>query len=254
MRLQIYSDLHLECFPEGRDLNTDEADIIILAGDIHNGTQGLTWARKQFPHNPIIYVPGNHEFYGSHLSDLRYQLQICAQKLDIHLLDNGEKIIDGVRFLGTTLWTDFQLYQENEDYPTEVIKAQAAERIPDFRNILQNPGELFSVDESIRLHHHCREWLQIALAGKFDGKTVVISHHAPLEQCIPLQYQGDMLSPAFASDLYSMMGQMSLWIHGHVHEAVDITCRGTRVVANPGGYPIEVAAGQACGRALNIEI
>lgn len=239
MKLRILSDLHLEHHDEGRSLPNVEADAVILAGDIHTGTQGLHWAAKTFADVPVIYVPGNHEFYGSCMPKLRHALLQEAKQLGIHLLDNRAIVLDGVEFLGTTLWTDLLLYADQPDYSLEETERYAEYVIPDFRLIEQPEGELFSAQESTRLHQSALDWLSQELNRTSSGPRVVISHHAPLAECIPPRYEGDELSPAFASSLQHLMGRMDLWVHGHVHEPVDLIYSGTRVVANPGGYPGE---------------
>lgn len=239
MRLRILSDLHVECFREGRDLPDVAADVVILAGDIHRTTEGLAWAADQFAGQEMIYVPGNHEFYGASMPDMRGALREEARRLGIHLLDNDTVTIGGVRFYGTTLWTDFDLYTGQPDYDPLQTERRALAFMPDFRIIEQPTGEVFTTVESQRLHAEAIEWLETALAEPFSGPQVVISHHAPLPECIPPKYQGDSLSPAFASNLRGMMGKMDLWIHGHVHEPVDLQVGGTRVFANPGAYPNE---------------
>ncbi|SOB78092.1 Predicted phosphoesterase [Marinobacter sp. LV10R510-11A] len=196
MRLRILSDLHVECFQEGHDVPDVAADVVILAGDIHRKTEGLSWAAERFAGQEIIYVPGNHEFYGTSMPDTRKALRADAKRLGIHLLDNDTVNIGGVRFHGTTLWTDFGLYTGQPDY--DPLQTEPC-----------------------------------------SGPRVVISHHAPLPECIPPKYQGDSLSPAFASDLRALMGKMNLWVHGHVHEPVDLQVAGTRILANPGAYPKE---------------
>ncbi|MBZ5487320.1 metallophosphoesterase family protein [Halomonas aquamarina] len=240
MRLHVLSDLHLEHFPEGRALPDVEADALVLAGDIHETTRGLGWARARFPDRPILFVPGNHEFYGTCLPEHRRALALEAERLDIELLDNRAVMLGGVRFLGTTLWTDFQLYVGSPGCVPQASMDKAVRVMPDFQIITDANGEAFTPRASQALHREALDWLVMALDEPFDGPTVVISHHAPLRECIPLPYVGDILSPAFASHLPYLMGRMNLWIHGHVHEAVDLQENGTRVVANPGGYPEEV--------------
>lgn len=239
MRLRIFSDLHLECFGGERDLPDVPADAIILAGDIHNGTQGLVWAANRFPGLPVMYVPGNHEFYGHSMTAMRADLYSEAKRLGIHLLDNGSVDIGGVRFMGTTLWTDFELYANCPDNDAALTHANVLSLMPDFRIIEQPDGVTFSPEESQRLHDCALKWLERELRTPCTGPKVVISHHAPLAACIPDRFKGDSLSPAFASNLSRFMGQAALWVHGHVHETVDFECMGTRIVANPGGYPDE---------------
>lgn len=239
MRLRILSDLHLEFFDGDRELPEVEADLIILAGDIHQRTEGLAWARQRFPDMPILYVPGNHEFYGTCMPLLREELAVEAERHQIELLDNRAVTIGGVRFYGTTLWTDFSLYADDPTYNPEETNAKALRLMPDFRIVTTTPGQVFTPQTSQELHVEALNWLSDQLEQPFGGPRVVISHHAPLRGCIPEQYRGDALSPAFASHLPQLMGKMDLWVHGHVHEPVDTVCNGTRVIANPGGYPYE---------------
>ncbi|WP_271910188.1 metallophosphoesterase [Vreelandella alkaliphila] len=239
MRLRILSDLHLEFFDGDRELPEVEADLIILAGDIHQKTEGLAWARQRFPEMPILYVPGNHEFYGTCMPLLREELAIEAKRYNIELLDNRAVTIGGVRFYGTTLWTDFNLYADDPTHNPAEIGAKALRYMPDFSIVTTAPGQVFTPQASQALHVEALAWLSNELEQPIDGPRVVISHHAPLHSCIPEQYLGDALSPAFASHLPQLMGKMDLWVYGHVHEPVDTSYNGTRVIANPGGYPYE---------------
>lgn len=239
MRLRVLSDLHLEHFDENRELPEVTADAVILAGDIHRETKGLAWAAERFAGQSILYVPGNHEFYGTRMPALRRELATEAERLGIHLLDNRSLTLGGVRFHGTTLWTDFALYADEPDHDAALTERKAIVLMPDFSIIEQPEGETFSPRESRRLHAEALAWLEAELAQPIAGPRVVISHHAPLAACIPPRYRGDALSPAFASHLPGWMGRVDLWIHGHVHEPVDLEVAGTRVVANPGGYPSE---------------
>ncbi|WP_417513000.1 metallophosphoesterase family protein [Marinobacter sp.] len=239
MRLRILSDLHVECFQEGRDLPEVAADVVILAGDIHRTAEGLAWAAERFAGQEIIYVPGNHEFYGTSMPEARKALLAEARHFGIHLLDNATVDIGGVRFHGTTLWTDFGLYHGQPNCDPVETERRALAFMPDFRIIQQPAGEVFSPAESQMLHAEAIAWLEVALSEPSPGPRVVISHHAPLPECIPPKYQGDALSPAFASNLRALMGKMDLWVHGHVHEPVDLQVEGTRVFANPGAYPKE---------------
>lgn len=239
MRLRILSDLHLEFFDGHCELPEVEADIIILAGDIHRKTEGLAWARQQFPRLPILYVPGNHEFYGTCMPLIREELALEAARYQIELLDNQAFTLGGVRFYGTTLWTDFALYADDPTRNPQDTEAKAIRYMPDFRIVTTAPGQPFTPQASRELHMEALKWLSRELAKPFDGPKVVISHHAPLHSCIPDKYLGDALSPAFASHLPQLMGKMDLWVHGHVHEPIDLVRNGTRVIANPGGYPYE---------------
>ena len=103
MKVLVLSDLHLEFEPfeppEGLDF-----DVVVLAGDIHSpGPRAVEWAEARFPVKPVIYVPGNHEYYDSRMDLAQSKARVAADGGCVHLLDGGETVISGVRFLGATL-------------------------------------------------------------------------------------------------------------------------------------------------------
>lgn len=236
MKLHILSDLHLE-FAAFVPPETD-ADVVVLAGDISNGTNGIVWARAMFPDKEILYVPGNHEFYGEERRATLKAMREAAHEQGIHLLDEDEVVIPrpngagNVRFLGCTLWTDFQLFGRN-------LKAEAMEigqeRLADFRLIREGDG-LFTPARSVELHEWALSWLQAKLDAPFDGKTVVITHHLPSEHSVVERFKTSLLSACFASELGYLYGKMGLWVHGHTHDNLEYVENGTRVICNPRGY------------------
>ncbi len=152
----------------------------------------------------------------------------------IHVLNDDPVIIDEVRFLGSILWTDFALFGEADKF----FAMQAARQgMTDF-SIISNAGRRFTPEDAIRLHTASRDWLAAMLAEPFDGKTVVVTHHAPSSQSVHPRYARDLLTPAFASNLEALMegDRAALWVHGHMHESFDYKVYGTRVVCNPRGY------------------
>ncbi len=233
MKLHVLNDLHIE-FKDFESPATD-ADVVILAGDIGVGMGGLHWAEKRFPDRPVIYVPGNHEFY-RHDITLIEELKERAPG-HIHVLNDDQLIIDGVRFLGSTLWTDFALFGEADKF---FAMQTAWQGMTDF-SIISNGGRPFTPEDAIRLHTASRDWLAAMLAEPFDGQTVVVTHHAPSSQSVHPRYAHDLLTPAFASNLEDLMegDRVSLWVHGHMHESFDYKVHGTRVVCNPRGYAPE---------------
>lgn len=238
MKIRILSDLHLE-FDDWAP-PAAQADVVVLAGDIHTATKGLAWAREEFPHTPVVYVPGNHEYYGNQRQDLSAALRSTAERLDIALLDGEEKVISGVRFLGATLWTDFRLYG-SEPRQIERAMADAKYGMTDFRVIRCRQSGIFRPEQSRDLHLAQTRWLAGELAKPFTGPTVIVTHHLPHPQSIHPRYAGNSLNPAFASDLSHLLKPpVNLWIHGHTHESCDYSVNGTRVVCNPRGYlPME---------------
>ncbi len=230
MKLHILNDLHIE-FEDFAPPPTD-ADIVVLAGDIGVGMEGLHWAQARFPDRPVIYVPGNHEFY-HHDIDLTDKLKTRAPD-HIHVLDNDQVIIDGVRFLGSILWTDFALFGEADKF---FAMQHARQWMTDFA-IIRNIGQQFTPEDATLLHAASRDWLATMLAKPFDGKTVVVTHHAPSSRSVHSRYASDLLTPAFASNLDDLFdgSRVALWVHGHMHDPSDYEVYDTRVVCNPRGY------------------
>src|ERR1035437_6877226 len=129
MKLNILSDLHLNC--GALEIPRNDADVVILAGDVARPKEAASWALGFA--KPVLYVPGNHEFYGGSIARAADELkQLCAGT-NIHVLDNDEVIIEGVRFLGTTLWTDFMLFGEGEKRTAAMRQAVSLTR--DFSRI-----------------------------------------------------------------------------------------------------------------------
>jgi predicted phosphodiesterase len=240
MRLLILSDLHLEAWGEHApriDIEGSRPDAIILAGDIHTGTRAIAWADRMFPELPVLYVHGNHEGYGERLDSVRIGLEdMSARTGHIHYLDSTELVMGSMRFLGTTLWTDFRLSGDAER-PAALQAAQ--NQMNDYRQIrLASQGDRkLRASDTARWHQEQKIWLAAKLAAPFLGITVVITHMAPSTKSIPGRYAGELLSAAFASHLDDLVAQADLWIHGHTHDSADYSIGKCRVVSNPCGYP-----------------
>lgn len=233
MNLYVLSDLHTE-FADFSPPETD-ADVVVLAGDIGVGLRGVEWAARRFPHLPVIYVPGNHEFYGYDIG-LTGELKAAASD-NIHVLNDDTLELDGVRFVGTTLWTDFKLYGEGEAW---FARQSAKKLIEDFAAI-KNGERRFTPEDSVELHESSNAWLVGELEKEFDGPTVVVTHHLPESTSIAKRYANDPLNPAFASRLEDVIEKYrpKLWIHGHTHVPCDYELFDTKIVCNPRGYPGE---------------
>lgn len=229
MKILVMSDLHLDWtdfWPK-----QTEVDVVVIAGDIWMDIQAVYWARKTWPNLPIVYVAGNHEFYDRDRLDVIDRLRQSALEHEVNFLENDEAIINGVRFLGCTLWTDFMLY----DKYAECIEAANAV-MNDFRLIWQNERRFLAQDASV-VHQQSKDWLKNKLINEpFDGSTVVVTHHAPHWNSVADEYKDDLVSAAFVSRLDHLMGYSKLWIHGHTHTSFDYEVNGTRVVCNPRGY------------------
>ncbi len=234
MKIRILSDLHLE-FLDWMPPKVS-ADVVVLAGDIHVGVEGVVWGRKHFPDTHIVYVPGNHEFYGLEMQTALREMRRVAKRENVALLDGDEIVIEGVRFLGATLWTDFELYGKK---PDTVARSMSISRqaMVDYRLIRLQDSGLLTPEDTRTIHALQVRWLINKLNQSFDGDTVVVTHHLPHEKSIHRRYEGDSLNPSFASNLGSLVREpVNLWIHGHTHESMDYVVNGTRVICNPRGY------------------
>ena len=239
MRVQIFSDLHLEFDPAIPALAPD-ADAVIVAGDLAPYTPGLlARVRDAWRHaRHVLYVAGNHEYYGHDLDEAAEALAADCDAAGITLLDPGTADLGVTRVIGATLWTDFGL-----DGDPGVAMMMADRQINDFSGAIWTNGAdaPFTAAASAERHTRERTFIEDALFGAAPGPAVVVTHHAPTPRSIHPRYRTSALNGAFASDLETVIGrhQPALWIHGHVHDAVDILLGETWVLANPRGYPGE---------------
>lgn len=230
MKLQIYSDLHLEF--ARFDPAPSTADVVILAGDIDLKSRGVKWANEAFQ-CPVIYVCGNHEHYGGHIDHTLKKMKDVAMT-HVHVFENEVLILDQTRFLVTTGWTDFSS-------TGDVVAAQmmSSEWMNDFRVI--RAGESYRrlrPADLIERNRVAFEFLTRELAEPFNGKTVVITHHCPVPEVAGEKHDGH-LNAAYSNRWHSLVPLANAWIFGHTHHAVDIDLGGCRLISNPRGYPRE---------------
>jgi len=231
MRLHILSDLHLE-FADFAPPAVD-ADIVVLAGDIDIKGRGVDWAKRHFS-CPVVMVAGNHEFYGGNFGSVFRRLRDDARGSNVHVLENEFVVLGGVRFLGATLWTDYQLTGNQP-----LAQWDARQTMNDFRRIRDERYRKITPVDLLERHSASRNFLQAALAEPFAGPTVVVTHHAPCELSITDRFRQapGHLNASYASRLEMLMGpNVALWVHGHTHDSLDYTVYETRVVCNPRGY------------------
>lgn len=248
MRIVVYSDLHTEFKPF--DYPLLDADILILAGDIHLGHQGIKSTLHLADHYAhVIYIFGNHEYYNyeypkltdpfSEARDLSSHEIVKNLPRNYHVLDGSSLELvrqeGNVRFLGSTLWTDFNLGK------TPVLSRQyAAKHMNDYR-IIYNSEELRTLtpEDTQREHVETVKALNELLDCAYKGKTVIITHHAPHSNSLNHDRGNHPeLDPAYASDLSSLITKHTpeLWIHGHTHKCEDYYIGPTRVISNQRGY------------------
>ena len=231
MKIHVLSDLHLEFGPI--TLPRVDADLVVLAGDVHTKRNGIPWIRRTFPEIPVIYIAGNHEFYGEKAPGLLDKLKSETAGSHIHVLENDSVEIDGWRFFGCTLWTDFALFGDPQ------IGAIEALAMNDYKCIRQSVTyrRLRPVDNGVR-HLDSVKAIESFLATGDPRRSVVITHHAPSMRSLPPDRVEDPASCAYASHLDDSIQRTRplLWIHGHIHSSRDYVIGETRIIANPRGY------------------
>lgn len=237
MKIHLLSDLHLEFSQYIPHPAAYTADVVVLAGDVWTKDRGVHMARSMFPDQEVVMVLGNHESYKTDINENIARTRAAAEDTGIHLLENNEVIItangEKIRVLGATLWTDFQLFPGK----SRECMIDAQQYLNDFR-LIRNGEWNFSPADSVSMHKRTVAWLENKLNEPFDGPTVVVTHHAPSWQSVATRYQNDLLSACFASRLEHLMdgNKVDAWFHGHVHDSMDYSINGTRVMANPRGY------------------
>lgn len=234
MRIALLSDIHLSVnalpFPDV------DADIVVLAGDISRPAAAIEWA-KSCP-VPIVYVAGNHEFYGSDLISTYEHLNRLSEGTQIHVLERSEYLHNGVRFLGCTLWSDYRLFDSAEHRAQGVDLATKLMR--DFTHIKISPDfpDLFSPAISQLIFLQTVAWLEDCFTRDRTTPTVVVSHFAPTRLSIGPLFENSPINASFVSDLEDRINvwQPALWLHGHTHGSFDYQVGKTRVICNARGY------------------
>lgn len=256
MKLQLLSDLHLETQPNFQPEPAPGADLLVLAGDIGSYQQGSRLTDEDFGLArfsplaagagwpvPVIYVPGNHEYDNLDFDAAHARLRATCDRLGLIWLEREQCVIDGVRFVGTTLWSDFDALAPTAHGPGALaaqLKARGkAFRAADF--YLSTTGTTRQgqpwLAEGVRQQAlTCREWITQALAQPFEGPTVAITHFAPSLRSADPRYGLTPGTAGFCNAWDELLGGAQLWLHGHLHAPSDYVERGCRVRANPLGY------------------
>jgi len=260
MRIQLFSDLHLERYPAFQPHILPDTDVVVLAGDIGSYQEGSRLETHDFglerfapatlgmPHLRVLFVPGNHEFDALDHDETVSRLQATCARLGIAWLDRQTIVIDGVRFVGTTLWADFDALALREtDLAKQLQQRNKAFRAANYylaKNTTLKDGQPVLAEGLRAMSLDCQAWLRAALAAPFDGKTVVVTHFAPSLMSADPRYGVTPGTAGFCNSLDELFKQADLWLHGHLHCLNDYVVEGRdgalswscRVVANPLGY------------------
>ncbi len=264
MNIQLLSDLHLESNPHFRARPLPGADLLVLAGDIGSyqnesllgslnisdfglasfsplpvSQGGAGWP------TPVFFLPGNHEYDGLDFDETHERLRETCERLGMVWLERETVVLQGVRFVGSTLWSDFDALSAEQARAGEItlgeqLKArEKAFRAANFyltkNHALQN-GQPMLADAVREQGLLSQAWLRQALAAPFAGPTVVVTHFAPSLLSADPRYGLAPGTAGFCNALDEVLGQAQLWLHGHLHCPSDYVKNGCRVVANPLGY------------------
>jgi Icc-related predicted phosphoesterase len=237
LRLWILSDLHLE-LTRGWDLPSEherpDFDVLVVAGDLTTRMErGVSWLQDRVAAR-VVYVAGNHEFYGTDIDRTVEKARAAAAGSNIHVLQNDAVTIDGITFIGATMWTDFDLFGD-----AEYAMMAAAESMNDYRKIrLRNYELRLRPKHTLQRHMESRDFIARELRRRETGRRVVVTHMGPHPDCARRGFERDISSAAYTSDCSDLIaeGAPALWIYGHTHESRDFTAGATRIVTNAKGY------------------
>ncbi|MBU1219036.1 metallophosphoesterase [Myxococcota bacterium] len=232
MKLLLLSDLHLEFVD--LSLSACRPDVVVLAGDISKGTDGIDWIVRQKFKCPVVYIAGNHEFYGHKYPGLILKMREKAQFEGISFLENESVEIGYVTFHGATLWTNFSLFGDPKISGTDCQLGMS-----DFHRIRREPSysKIRAMDVSV-IHEKTIRWLSHSLQNSNSKVNVVVTHHAPSIKSVESNFLKDPLTPGYVTNLedFILEHKPDLWLHGHIHTSSDYNIGSCRVLCNPRGY------------------
>jgi predicted phosphodiesterase len=267
MKLQLLSDLHLEAHPHFQPTAAPDAEVLVLAGDIGSYQEGGLLQDEYFGLErfsplpqfaswpcPVIFVPGNHEYDMQDWDVAHARLRRVCDALGIIWLERESLVLNQVRFVGTTLWTDYDAIAlldpqvQAGDVGRLLKQREKSFRAANFylrKTGGTRHGQPFLAEPMREQALVCQEWLRHALQQPFAGKTVAITHFAPSLQSHDPRYGLVPGTAGFCNALDDLLAHADLWLHGHLHAPSDYQVQGLhadgsewrcRVVANPLGY------------------
>ena len=256
MKIQLLSDLHLEAHPHWLPTPSPGADVLVLAGDVGSYQKGSQLTDSDYGlarfsplqgwPTPVFFVPGNHEYDAQDFDAAHSRLRETCERLGLIWLERETRVMNGVRWIGTTLWSDFDALAPSVSGPASAnaLAQQLKARDKAFRaaNFYLRKAETTRHGEpwlaqGVRDQALiCQDWLRAALDEPFAGPTVVITHFAPSLMSADPRYGLTPGTAGFCNALDDLLPQAQLWLHGHLHAPSHYVHRGCRVEANPLGY------------------
>lgn len=245
-RISVISDVHLETGNTvAQVLPTVTPDVFVVAGDVAQGAGARPLLEQLVDKAPVVYVPGNHEFYNGIYPDAYETIARMVEVVNTNASRSGNKNkiwmlndrtveLAGIRFIGSTLWTDY-----DRGDPLTLLTAGSCMR--DHKVIRKPDGSRFMPNDAYNAFKASTAYIESSLQVPFDGKTVVVTHHSPTFESLAAEFADSMLNGCFHSNLEHLIRyhRPAAWIHGHTHTAFDYFLESTRIVCNPHGYPHE---------------
>lgn len=249
MKIQLLSDLHLEAHPHWQATPLPGADLLVLAGDIGSYQPGSQLAGDDFGLErfsplrgwpvPVLFVPGNHEYDTLDFDEAHTRLRATCARLGVQWLEREALVMHGVRFIGTTLWTDFDALAASEPPERQLKAREKAFRAANYylkKALVSRHGAPWLAEGLREQAMTCQAWLRAALTEPHQGPTVVVTHFAPSLKSADPRYGMVPGTAGFCNALDDLLPAADLWLHGHLHAPSDYRVGRCRVVANPLGY------------------
>jgi len=240
MFIQVFSDLHLEFEGSFYPSINKNADVLVYAGDV-SCSEDI--AKDYFSYVrtltdvPIIYILGNHEYYGKFISNGFSYKKVLKDISDLYVLNKGVFSYNGVNFIGCTLWSDFDNGSGVYDSLNSMSDYKYIKKLNKYFVV-----DFVSPDDLIQEYNDCLDFLRSSFLYLKSGKNVVITHHAPSYYCLSKRLKNTNFASSYCSELsnFILTVRPDLWVHGHIHEANKMNIGSTRIVCNPVGYPKEL--------------
>ena len=224
---RLLSDLHFEMHRDGGNSfikeigNTNEGEVLVLAGDIANGPKGIERALRMFSSafEKVLYVMGNHEYYHHNAAEVHSEVKtICERIPNVHFLDCNSIEVTGLSIFGGTMWF--------KDRPNNV----------NFEGGMND----FIVIEGFKAWVYRENERFIKSLAQLKKVDLIISHHLPSSLCTPERFKSSQINRFFVCDMEPEMERLKpkAWLHGHTHDSVDLEFKETKILANPFGYPM----------------
>lgn len=235
-RIQLISDLHIE-----GEHNTiiDESlfDYLVIAGDISANIADISYffsniAPKQ---KPIVYIIGNKEHEGKKIDDVPSKIKdLLKPHHNVHVLHNQSVVIDDIKFVGSTLWTNFE---GDKTTTKEENKKWAKRNVSDFSNIFRSPENnhrkyrTISTDEIEKEFIKAIRFLEKEINSAFIGKKVIVTHFPPSLKSLPVKSEYNL--SYWASNIEHIINNVDLWLHASTHCTKEYIINQTTMYCNP---------------------